>query len=58
VIPKNMKTFSVHTITDGKPSIVLDDHDIFFNHYVYLNKTDRGKNKTDHTDSSILRHLK
>ena len=58
VIPKNVKTFSVHTITDGKPSIVLDDHDIFFNHYVYLNKTDRGRNKTDHTDSSILRHLK
>ena len=58
VIPKNVKTFSVHTITDGKPSIVLDDHDIFFNHYVYLNKSDRGRNKTTHIDSSILNHLK
>ena len=58
VIPKNVKTFSVHTITDGKTSVILSDHDIFFNHYLYLNKTDRGRNKTDHIDSSILRHLK
>ena len=58
VIPKNVKTFSVHMITDGKPSIILSDQDIFFNHYMYLNKSNRGKNKTHHIDSTILRHLK
>jgi len=55
VIPQNVKTFSVHQITDGKPMFLLDETDVFFNHYIYLNKTDRGKNKTQYTDKSILR---
>ena len=58
VIPKNVKTFSVHTITDGKPSILVNEQDMFFNHYTYLNKLDRGRNKTNLIDSTILRHLK
>jgi len=57
VIPKNVKTFSVHVITDGKPTVVLNETDVFFNHYIFLNK-DRGKNKTNYTDDSISRHLK
>ena len=57
VIPKNVKTFSVHMITDGKPMFLLDEKDIFFNHYVFLNKIDRGKNITDIIDNSILRHI-
>jgi hypothetical protein len=57
VIPKHVKTFSVHRITDGKPMVLLDESDVFFNHYVYLNKTDRGKNKTEYLDNSILRHI-
>ena len=55
VIPKHVKTFSVHRITDGKPMFLLDESDVFFNHYVYLNKTNRGRNKTEYTDNSILR---
>lgn len=58
VIPKNVKTFSVHMITDGKPMFVIDEQYIFFNHYTFLNKKNRGKNVTNHMDSSILKHLK
>jgi hypothetical protein len=55
VIPKNVKTFSVHKITDGRPMFILHEKDVFFNHYVFLNKTNRGKNITDIIDNSILR---
>ena len=57
VIPQNVITFSVHRITYGKPMFLLDEKHVFFNHYVYLNKTDRGKNKTEYTDTSILQHV-
>lgn len=57
VIPKNVKTFSVHTVTDGLPIYDVDERYIFFNHYFYLNKPNRGKDKTSFTDDSILRHL-
>jgi hypothetical protein len=57
VIPQNVKTFSVHRITDGKPMFLLDETHVFFNHYIYLNKLERGKNKTNNTDNSILRHI-
>ena len=58
VIPKNVKTFSVHMVTDGKPTFIIDEQYIFFNHYTFLNKKNRGKNITNPMDSSILRHLK
>jgi hypothetical protein len=57
VIPQNVKTFSVHRITDGKPMFLLDEKHIFFNHYYYLNKVYRGNKNTDNTDNSILRHI-
>uniref|UniRef100_A0A6C0B8Y8 Glycosyltransferase family 92 protein n=1 Tax=viral metagenome TaxID=1070528 RepID=A0A6C0B8Y8_9ZZZZ len=57
VVPQNVKTFSVHMITDGKPMFLLDENHIFFNHYVYLNKPDRGKKNTNNIDNSILRHI-
>ena len=57
VIPQNVKTFSVHKVTDGKPMFLLDEKYIFFNHYVFLNKINRGKNITDNIDNSILRHI-
>jgi hypothetical protein len=57
VIPQNVKTFSVHRVTDGRPMFLLDEKDIFFNHYVFLNKINRGKNITDNIDNSILRHI-
>jgi hypothetical protein len=57
VIPQNVKTFSVHRITDGKPMFLLDEKHVFFNHYFYLNKPDRGKKNTNNIDNSILRHI-
>jgi hypothetical protein len=57
VIPQNVKTFSVHKITDGKPMFLLDEKQIFFNHYCYLNKTNRGKKNTIFKDNSILKHI-
>jgi len=54
VIPKNVKTFSVHVVTDGLNTILLDKTLVFFNHYYFLNKANRGIDKTDLIDKSIL----
>lgn len=54
VIPKNVNTFSVHLITDGKPMITVDETKIYFNHYYFLNKPGRGRDKTNLIDTSIL----
>ncbi len=55
VIPRNVKTFSVHMITKGLPIIKLSQNIVYFNHYIFLNKKNRGFDKTDLTDSSIRR---
>ncbi len=57
VIPKNVNTFSVHMITHGHPSYNVPKTDAYFNHYYFLNKKDRGRNRTNQTDHSILLHL-
>jgi hypothetical protein len=53
IIPQNVDIFAVHMITSGKPMYTIDPNLIFFNHYFFLNKNDRGKNITSLTDSSI-----
>lgn len=53
VIPKNVKTFSVHEITKGKKSFVINYNMLFFNHYFFLNKIDRGKYETKYKDDTI-----
>lgn len=58
VIPKNVMTFSVHMITRGKQMYNVPTNIIFFNHYYFLNKTDRGKNSTAIIDDSINRITK
>jgi hypothetical protein len=55
VIPKNVKTFSVHMVTKGKRSHRVNHEIIYFNHYHFLNKLDRGRNKTKLIDNSIKR---
>lgn len=55
IIPKNVKTFSIHMITNGLPINKLSNYLIYFNHYYFLNKTDRGFDKTDLIDTSISR---
>jgi len=54
VIPKNVKTFSIHVVTDGLELRLLDKSSVYFNHYYFLNKTDRGFKLTPFTDNTIL----
>lgn len=56
VIPKNVKTFSVHMITSGKQMYNINYKDIYFNHYMFLNKATRGRLKSDLKDKTILKH--
>lgn len=58
VIPKNVSTYSVHMITLGKQMFTIHPKLIYFNHYFFLNKKDRGKDKTNLKDTSIKRHTK
>ena len=55
VIPRNVKTFSVHMITNGLPIVKINHNIAYFNHYIFLNKTNRGFNKSAMTDNSISR---
>jgi len=57
VLPKNVITYSVHAITSGKPMYDVKKEYGFFNHYIYLNKSHRGRDVTSFTDDSILFHL-
>jgi hypothetical protein len=40
VIPRNVNLFSIHEIVDGGKTIVSD---AYFNHYIFLNKPNRGR---------------
>ena len=57
VLPKNVNTFRIHLITNGKPMYNVNPKYIYFNHYYFLNKHDRGRTRTNMTDKSILRHI-
>jgi hypothetical protein len=58
VIPKNVQALSVHEITLGKPMYIVNENKAYFNHYFFLNKSKRGKNKTSVEDNSIGAHTK
>jgi len=58
IIPKNVLVVSVHTITHGKKMFDVSEHDIFFNHYMFLNKADRAQDTLELIDTSIYRHSK
>jgi hypothetical protein len=53
VIPKNVLVFSVHMIIKGNKMLTIPHNILFFNHYYFLNKSNRGINKTDLIDDSI-----
>lgn len=57
VFPKNVDVFSIHKPTHGKEVFFVDPEDGYFNHYFFLNKTNRGFNETRWRDSSIIKHL-
>ena len=56
VIPKNVKTFSVHMITSGKQMYNINSKYLYFNHYIFLNKLKRGRDISDLQDKTILKH--
>jgi hypothetical protein len=58
VIPKKVQALSVHEITLGKPMHIINEKKAYFNHYFFLNKSNRGKNKTAMEDNTIDVHTK
>ena len=58
VIPKNVQALSVHEITLGKPMHIVNENKAYFNHYFFLNKSKRGKNKASFEDNNIDAHTK
>jgi len=58
VIPKNVNTFSIHMITNGKKMYKVNCQELYFNHYCFLNKSTRGRSKYHLKDKTILRHCK
>jgi len=58
IIPKNLNVFAVHIVTSGNPVVTVDPGIVYFNHYWFLNKKDRGLENVYGFDNSILKHLK
>jgi len=58
VIPKNTSIYCVHKVLRGKRMYVVPYSMLYFNHYFFLNKSNRGKNKTELIDRSIIKHTK
>lgn len=54
VIPKNDITYNIHNVSSGKP-MYMANNSFHFNHYYYLNKTNRGNQITNLSDNSIQR---
>jgi hypothetical protein len=44
-------------VTDGLPMYDMNEKYIYFNHYMFLNKPDRSRGKTEFKDDSILIHI-
>ena len=57
VIPENISTYSVHHSTLGKERIWINPDLMRFNHYCYLNKKKRGRERKKLYDNSITSHL-
>lgn len=53
VIPKNIKIFNIHNVSIGKKLFIIDEKLLYFNHYFFLNKQNRGKNITRNIDMTI-----
>lgn len=55
-LPKNAKTILIHLVED-RLMYTINPEDGYFNHYFFLNKADRGRDKTNLEDMSILKHI-
>lgn len=58
VKPRNVDTFCIHKIATGNRVVPISEDIVYFNHYFFLNKLNRGKNRTKFKDNSILDKLK
>lgn len=58
VIPKYVNIYSIHVLLLGKRMYTVPFSMLFFNHYYFLNKSNRGKEKTELIDMSIKKHTK
>ena len=58
IIPKNVSIYCVHKIISGKQMYTVPYSMLYFNHYFFLNKSNRGKDKTELIDTSIMKHTK
>jgi hypothetical protein len=56
-IPKNVQIYGIHRVFEGQLLYKIPRRLAYFNHYFYLNKTDRGRDKTPWRDTSINRYL-
>ncbi len=54
IIPKNTISVGPHRVFEDKPMLTLNENDIFFNHYYFLNKESRGRDETEFIDDSLL----
>ena len=43
-------------ITTGKKMYDISSRCLYFNHYLFLNKLERGRDKSDLQDKTILKH--
>ena len=51
VHPPNVRIYCIHQISVGKPLVVRND--MYMNHYIFLNKPNRGREKVDGYDDSL-----
>ena len=58
VIPVNVSVYCVHRVLRGKPMYKVSHNDLYFNHYFFLNKSNRGKDETQLIDTSMTKHAK
>ena len=58
IIPKNVTIYCVHKVLIGRKMYTAPSNTIYFNHYFFLNKTDRGRDRTKMIDTSINKHTK
>ena len=55
IIPENTFAIGPHMVFKGsKPMLTVSENDMFFNHYFFLNKEERGRDETQYKDDSIL----
>lgn len=53
--PSHNIILSVHRVTKGSLPITISTEEAYFNHYIFLNKEQRGRTHVEYEDNTILR---